>query len=507
MSLRARIALLVGVTVLIATAIAGIGTAISTRNVGRDRLDKELTADASLFSSGPQQVAARLQFAFEVRRATCSDEIEELDNTQGDGTEPVADSGNRPGRQNPLNPNDGGGNGDNSGVVLPRNGRPVVIPEFAAAMQRISPEGRATSACLTLPISERDAEIAATGVGTSFRTISIEGERFRMLTEGYGDLGAVQFARGLALTEDTMNGILGRIVFFGLIGAVLAAGLGWVFAKRATLPVQRLSATAQRVARTRDLGERIDLERDDEIGVLASSLNEMLASLDTSREQQQRLVQDASHELRTPLTSMRTNVEMLLRHDTLDAETRARILSDINTELAELSELTAELVESATEVATTPDAATPVVLAELVGECVDRARRRHRREFTLDTLDPGDGPSAVLGDPVLLSRAVTNLINNAAKFSEPPAPIEISVSGGSVTVHDRGAGIPEADLPHIFERFYRATAARSAPGSGLGLAIVHQIVTGHGGHVTAANRVGGGTSIGFVLPVSPAQPD
>ena len=138
---------------------------------------------------------------------------------------------------------------------------------------------------------------------------------------------------------------------------------------------------------------------------------------------------------------------------------------------------------------------------------MERAQRRHRRAVELEVLDAVDEPETVHGDPVLLARAVTNLVNNAAKFSDEGSPIEISVSNRHVTVHDRGPGIPESDLPHIFERFYRATVARSAPGSGLGLAIVEQIITGHGGHVTAVNREGGGASIGFVLPVSAAESD
>lgn len=499
MSLRARIALLVGVTVLIATAIAGIGTAVSSRNLGRDRLDQELIADASRFSGTGFQLASQLQFAFDLRRATCAEDLESLAHAE-EG--PIELNGPRLLEERP-----GGGF-----FVVRGRGERVQIPEFAAAMQRISADGLAFSACLTLPIDERDGAIALTGVGSSLRTVSIENERFRVLTQGYGDLGAVQFARGLEVTEDTMSGILARIIGFGLAGAVLAAGLGWFWAKRATLPVQQLSATAERVTRTHDLGERIELDRDDEIGALATSLNAMLTSLDTSREQQQRLVQDASHELRTPLTSMRTNVELLQRHAHLDDETRARVLADINAELKELTELTAELVESATEVSTTPGATTAVVLHEVVSECVERARRRHRRTIQLEILDGRpkmlDGspdPVLINADPTLIARAVTNLINNAAKFSDETTVIDVSVSGAEVIVHDRGPGVADADMPHIFERFYRATTARSAPGSGLGLAIVEQIVSGHGGSVTASNRPGGGASIGFALPVATAQ--
>ncbi|MCL4113915.1 UNVERIFIED_CONTAM: hypothetical protein GTU68_024099 [Idotea baltica] len=136
--------------------------------------------------------------------------------------------------------------------------------------------------------------------------------------------------------------------------------------------------------------------------------------------------------------------------------------------------------------------------------CVDRARRRYHRTITLRTGGtPNDtAPSGtVRGDHALLTRAITNLVNNAVKFTDDDTEIDIDVFDGSVTVSDQGPGIPAEDLPHIFDRFYRATAARSAPGSGLGLAIVHQIVVGHGGTVHAANRPEGGAQIGFSLPV------
>ncbi len=466
MSLRSRIALLVGVTVLLASAIGGVGTTISSRSVGRDRVDSALLNDAETFRIESPRLANQLQFAFDARRATC--------NTADDAAV-------------------------NAEAEPDRRGRFRLLTEFASNMQLLRPNGSVFATCQTLPISAVETAIATSGDGRNFRTVSIEGERFRVLTRGFGDIGAVQFARSLELTEDTLRSLVVRSVIFGLLGAICAGAVGWLFAKRATDPVKRLSEAAEHVARTQDLGERITVDGDDEISALASSFNTMLLSLDTSREQQKRLVQDASHELRTPLTSMRTNVELLQRHADINSEVRAQILDDIGAELNELTQLTIELVDSATEVPTTLQLRDEVDLASLVNSCVERARRRHHRAITVRTTTASDG--TVHGDSALLGRAVTNLVNNAVKFSDHDTEIDIDVSIGAVTVSDRGPGIPADDLPFVFDRFYRATMARSAPGSGLGLAIVKQIVSGHGGTVNAANRLGGGAQIGFSLPV------
>lgn len=467
MNLRTRIAVLVGATVLVATLIGGLGTAISSRSVGRDRVDRALVDDSLSFAGVRPRLDTILRFEFDARQATCED----------NDTEPLGD--------NPT-PRELG------------RRRLQFLPEFASNMQLVGPNGTVRAACQALPVTSADTAIASSGEGTNFRTATIEGERFRIYTKGYEDLGAVQYARSLEITDDTLRGLLLRSLMFGLLGAILGGTLGWLFAKRLTEPVKQLSAAAQRVAQTQDLGEKIEIDGDAEINALATSFNTMLSSLDTSREQQQRLVQDASHELRTPLTSMRTNVDLLQRHPMIDDETRQQVLADIGSELGELSELTAELVESATEVPTQLLVSTTIDLHDVAAECVDRARRRHRREISLNPID--ETSTTVSGDVALLGRALTNLINNAVKFSDPATPIVVELTGSTLSVLDRGPGIPEDDLPRIFDRFFRATSARSAPGSGLGLSIVKQIVEGHGGAVSASNRADGGAKIGFSLP-------
>jgi len=488
-SLRTRIALLVGLTVLVASAIGGIGTSVSSRSVGQDRLDRALLDDASQFAQfelDSSRVVNQLQFVFDARRVTCDVTADEL-------AEPLAQPGQAAPAVDPPNASGRRGN------------RLRLLPEFASSIQLIGMDGTSTAPCQALPITASDTEIARAGTGTAFRTASVDGERFRILTQGYADVGAIQFARSLTITEDTLRSLLVRSVLFGVIGAGLAAALGWLFARRATEPVHQLSAAAERVSRTRDLGERIEVVGPAEIRTLASSFNTMLASLDTSRAQQQQLVQDASHELRTPLTSMRTNVELLQRHANMEDAVRAEILRDVKSELIELTDLTAELVESATEVPFDVQTATVVDLHEVAATCVARAQRRHPRVIELEVANGTD--AQVFADSTLLARAISNLLNNAVKFSDSDSLVVAQVVGTDFTVVDRGPGIPEHDLPHIFERFYRATTARSAPGSGLGLAIVKQIVEGHGGSVHASNRPDGGARIGFSLPPAAAEVD
>jgi two-component system sensor histidine kinase MprB len=213
----------------------------------------------------------------------------------------------------------------------------------------------------------------------------------------------------------------------------------------------------------------------------------MLEALDASLAAQRRLVADASHELRTPLTSLRTNVEVLARPDAPTGEERERLLRDIVDQTAELTRLVEDVVELAR--GHEPSLAeTDVRLDELVAAAVERAGRHapHVR-FRTDL----DG-SVVRGVPERIDRAVSNLLDNAAKWSPPEGEVDVVVRAGEVTVRDRGPGIADEDLPHVFDRFYRSAAARRLPGSGLGLAIVRQVAEAHGGSVSAEAAEGGG---------------
>jgi len=281
-------------------------------------------------------------------------------------------------------------------------------------------------------------------------------------------------------------------------GAALAAALGRVIARTALAPVARLTRTAEHVAQTRDLGSRIDVpDRGDELSRLAASFNSMLTELDRATSAQRRLVADASHELRTPLTSLRTNLEVLAREDGLGEVDRSRLLADVVTQLEELGELVSDLVELARDDDAEARSLEDVELDDLVGGAVARAQRS-AREVRFET---ELAPCVVRGDPDRLARATANLLDNAAKWSPPGASVEVQLSrDGELAVRDHGPGIDPADLPHVFDRFYRAPGSRGTPGSGLGLAIVSEVARSHGGSVDAAPAPGGGTVLRLRIP-------
>ncbi|MGI9605649.1 MAG: HAMP domain-containing sensor histidine kinase, partial [Acidimicrobiales bacterium] len=278
-------------------------------------------------------------------------------------------------------------------------------------------------------------------------------------------------------------------------GALVAALVGWLVADRVLRPVSRLAAATQQVADTKRFDADLRVEANDELGALASSFNTMLSTLRASREQQQRLIRDANHELRTPLTSLRTNLDVLRRRgEDLESVERRAIIDEMDAEARELTELVSELVEFATESSIRDvDDFVPVDLVEIAERVAERTVRRTGREITVD----GRDSSEVLGDPAGLERAIGNLVGNAVKFSPGAGAIRILVDGPAVDVLDRGPGIPDADIPRVFDRFYRSDQTRTEPGSGLGLAIVADVAAAHGGNVHAAARDGGGAVVGF----------
>jgi two-component system sensor histidine kinase MprB len=307
----------------------------------------------------------------------------------------------------------------------------------------------------------------------------------------------LQIGRSLGETEDVLSSLRLRLLLLSLIGIAAAALLGWAFARRIVRPIERLRDTAERIARTQDLEAPIPATSGGEVGSLTTSFTTMVDALAVSKRQQQQLVTDASHELRTPLTSLRTNAELLDRPDALNPEQQQRAVHGIRLEVNELTDLVSELVELATDRAD-DEAPEPVPLQPLADDVAARARRRTGRDITVVTESV---PASVLVRPHMVERALTNLVDNAAKYS--PAAIVIAVNGNRIEVRDEGPGIAPIDQPHVFDRFYRSAEARTEPGSGLGLSIVKQVVERHGGTVWAANREGGGAAVGFDLPVAP----
>lgn len=349
---------------------------------------------------------------------------------------------------------------------------------------------------LALPVDRIDVDVALGDHPPILRDVSVGGLHLRMVTAQSGSGLAVQIARPLTEVDQTLAGLAVLLALVGLAGVVLAGGLGLLVAKGALGPVDKLTEAAEHVADTQDLSATIDVDRSDEVGRLAAAFNTMLSALQRSKEQQQQLVSNASHELRTPLTSLRTNIELLSRADGLAPDQRSELLADVTFELEELSTLVGELVDLATDARAAEEPPRELDLGDVVERAVDRARRRTGRTITVS-----GSAGTVEGRPNALERAVSNLLSNADKWSPPGAPIRVDLDGGQVAVSDQGPGIADDDLPHIFDRFYRADDARTMPGSGLGLAIVRQIVEDHGGSVFAGRTDSGGAQVGFEIPI------
>ncbi|TVZ81789.1 cell wall metabolism sensor histidine kinase WalK [Streptomyces sp. BK340] len=328
---------------------------------------------------------------------------------------------------------------------------------------------------------------------TVYYRTEIEGDRYRVATVALGGgRGAVQVAQQYSDTEDLLRELKERTVELSAVVIVVAGLAGWWLARRIAGRLVRLTRVAEDVARTGRLDTEVPVAGQDEVGRLGRAFDGMLGRLAASEEIQRRLVQDAGHELRTPLTSLQANAALLDRIDRLPPQAKADLIADMKSETRELVNLVNELVELA---AGDRDAEqlTEVTLGAVAEDAAALARRRTGREIVVDADD-----TVVRVRPSAVQRALSNLLENAAKFDRDGSePIEVVIRGTRVEVRDRGPGLADADLPRVFDRFYRADSARSLPGSGLGLAIVHAVALTHGGTAFARNRPGGGAVIGF----------
>lgn len=349
------------------------------------------------------------------------------------------------------------------------------------------------------PLTSEEQGVAAGTHQPTLRTISRDGYAARAATVPVSPGVALMLVQSTEPIERTLN-LMELVLFLVGLGGIAVAGVtGLTVARSALRPVRQLSAAAERIAQTEELSP-IPVTGDDEVASLARSFNDMLSALAASRERQRQLVADAGHELRTPLTSLRTNLELLAQADRrggLAPGQRNEIFVDVTAQVEELSTLVGDLVELARDepLERTPE---PLDLADIASHAVNRVRRRAPGvAFDVDI-----APWWVLGEAQILQRAVTNLLDNAAKWSPPDGTVTVRLDGGSLSVADQGPGVNEPDLPMIFERFYRAADARTMPGSGLGLSIVRQAAQRHGGSVTAANQRPSGAVFTLTLPGS-----
>ena len=448
MKLKARIGLIAAAAVAVAVVVVSVGAYFAARNELLDQMDQSL--------------------------------VEVADQARGYDGLLQALGAPTPGR---------GGR-----IFQPRTNFDVV---YVQAL--LVPQGNAvfpSSQGISLPIEEEDVAVAE-GAPRLLRDVRVEGRHLRMITEQH-DFGAIQIARSMEEIDETLSGLTVLLAGVSIGGVILAGGLGLVVARGAMRPVDRLTEAAEHVAVTQELEARIDVDRDDEIGRLADSFNAMLAALEESRRQQRQLVHDAGHELRTPLTALRTNIELLARAGDMPESQRDALLDDVTFELRELSDLVAEIVDLATDASVADEPVADLDLADVVERVASRARRRTGRTITVTA-----GPHRMMGRRVMLERAVSNLVDNAAKWSPEGGEIAITLDGGRLAVHDAGPGIADEDKDRIFDRFYRAETARSAPGSGLGLSIVKRVAEDHGGEVFVGDAPGGGATVGFTFSTGP----
>ena len=450
-SLRSRLASLTGISVAAAVLLVGSTAYLSTRISLRDQLDRELLS------------AAR------TTAAIINSDIRNLDN---------------------LGP--GLGTSQELLAVTTSTGETVQAGKQSLAL---APEaGEVAVARMQQGHRARSVKL---GDGQQYRLVSVP-VRARDRA-GQPQSYAILYARPLTSLGTTLNSLWLVIALSGLVGILTTTLTALWMAQTALMPVRRLSTAVKNVTQTDQLNPIRIYGRDD-LGELTRSFNLMLKSLQTSREQQRQLIADAGHELRTPLTSMRTNIELLVADDKsgmLPEGARSEILDDVSAQLGEFSALVGDLVALTRDdhLQRQPE---KLDLSEVVEAALARAARRGPNITFHTTLEP----VPILGDAPTLERAITNLLDNAVKFSPSDGEIWVELtSAGVLTIVDSGPGVADEDLPHIFDRFYRSDRARNTPGTGLGLAIVTHTVEAHGGSVRAGNQPGAGAKFTMRLPV------
>jgi two-component system, OmpR family, sensor histidine kinase MprB len=365
-----------------------------------------------------------------------------------------------------------------------------------------------------IPVSGQVKQVAASAAGTaSYDNVTITGSDYRELVVSVGmetiltggiPAGSTRLALQVVLPLASVDSQLAHLGFVLVVvvifGVALALFLAWAVSRAALVPLDELAAAVEQVATTTDVSQRLEPGGPDELGRLRRAFNHLLSALQRSQDAQRQLVLDAGHELRTPLTSLRTNLEVVRRLEHLSPDEREVLVDDLLTQMNELTTLVGDLSELARG-EQRPALPRVIRLDSLVADAVAVATTHGRARQVTFTLSAS--PSWVRAQRDRIERAIGNLLDNALKWSPDGGIVEVGCHGGCVTVRDHGPGIAEEDLPHVFDRFYRAPAARALPGSGLGLAIVAQVAQAEGGSVWAGSPPDGGAIFRFELPTVP----
>jgi two-component system, OmpR family, sensor kinase len=343
------------------------------------------------------------------------------------------------------------------------------------------------------------------GAGAFGLTTDAEGRRWRLYVLPVHDatqylLGAVPLDR----IDASIAGFRRLMALLALASTVLSLLIAWLLARRALRPVATLTTSARRIARSRSLAERVPVGDRDELGQLATTFNGMLVSLEEAHQAQQRFVADASHELRAPLTAIQANLQLLQRQPEMPPAEQREALDEASREAHRLAKLVADLLALARADAGMSLRRRTVELDRVLLDSVSEARHLSRgQRIEIGGLEP----ALVEGDPDYLRQLLLILLDNALKYTPPEGTVTLGLwrRGPAVelTVQDTGVGIPAADLPHVFERFYRADPARARDpgGMGLGLSIARWIAQQHGGDIMLASQQGVGTIVTIRLPI------
>ena len=341
-----------------------------------------------------------------------------------------------------------------------------------------------------IPVTSQIRALASRGRGSLYADMTVNGTAIRVLATGIGPgRGALLVALPLTQVQNALSHQLLLLAIIAAAGIALAALLGVLVARTALAPIARFTRQTEAIAAHPDRldRERLEEQGGDELSRLAQTFNRTLDALEASVQAQRNLVADASHELRTPIATIRANLQLMRDERLLSPADREALRTDVIEELDELTALVGDVVELArgTKLGTEPG---EVRVDEIAAAAVERAGRRAPDLTITATLEP----TLVHGEADRIARAVSNLLDNAAKYGGQGGAVELTLRAGVLTVRDHGPGFQQADLPFVFDRFHRAADARAQPGSGLGLAIVRQAAEAHGGFVEAANAPGGG---------------
>jgi two-component system OmpR family sensor kinase len=343
------------------------------------------------------------------------------------------------------------------------------------------------------------------------RSIYIEDVHLRVLSVpveiGNRPFGVLQLATSLVVVDATLRVLVTVLLLGSVIALAIASIVGWLTTRRALAPLEAVTQTALQITRADDLSRRISYQGppDDEVGQLIHAFNQTLAQLENLFNTQRRFLADVGHELRTPLTVIKGNVDLMRRFNDPDDE----FLIGIENEVEWLTRLVGDLLLLAqAESGKLPLDIRLIELDTLVLEALNQMRvlARDKLELKLGEIDQ----VLVCGDQDRLKQVLVNLISNAINYTPSGGVVTIGLGKtngqANLTIHDTGPGIPEEDLPHIFERFYQGeksrTRSRNGKGFGLGLSIAYWIVRNHDGLIEVDSKADQGTTFRVQIPLA-----